>query len=304
MFNVDALSEQVRLLDGFKLATKSVKEAKTAKLLIGSGNFQAGVLTRSPIMKMNTDVVFQKQNCAVRNPLGGTTFQEVFVDVTKLAVYEDICYDKLEGTYMSQALISTTDDPSEEVLMAEFTKQILDKQIALINLGVEKLIWLGNESLSGATNNLNKISGIKSQVSGVSATTVSGATIAAKLQSLYFAMDEDDRLAEDAYIFVSEAVYEQYTVELWAADRFNSNKDTELKLAGLNIKLFPTPGLSGTREVYATRLSNLQLAFAGSPEVDKIDLWFSKDDNIFKQNAFFSLGIKVIEPSDVKKATV
>lgn len=302
-FNVEALSEQVKLQDGFKLATKGVKEAKTAKLLISSGNFQAGVLTRSPIMKMDTSVTFQKQGCG-RTAIGGTSFAETFIDVAKLAVYKDICYADLEGTYMSQALISNTDNPSEEVLMAEFTKQILDKEIALINLGVEKLIWQGQTSLSGSTNNLNKLDGILTQVSGVTATPVSGTTIVGKLQSLYMAMDEDERLMEDAYIFVSESVYEQYTIELWNADRFNSAKDVDLKLAGLSIKLFPTPGLSGNRTAIATRLSNLQLAFAGQPEVDNIDLWYSKDDNIFKENAFFSVGIKVIEPSEVKKATV
>ncbi|MOA54612.1 hypothetical protein D3C78_1782640 [compost metagenome] len=79
--------------------------------------------------------------------------------------------------------------------------------------------------------------------------------------------------------------------------------DADGVLAGFGIKLFVSSGLKG-REVYATRLSNFQLAFNGSPETTGFDLWYSKDDNIFKQNTYFSVGVSVIFPEDVRKATV
>ena len=297
-FNVDALSEQVKLQDGFKLVTQGVKEGKTAKLLIGSGNFQAGVLNRAPILKFDTNITFQKQGCG-RTALGDTTFGETYIDVEKLASYKDICYDVAEGTYLAQALMSTSNDPEDRVLMAEYTKQIFDKEIALMNLEVEKLIWSGDKAL---TNGMKFIDGIKKQLTAVTATTVTGATIAEKLQKVYLAMDEDRRKLDDAYIFLSDSVYEQYKIELWGANRFH--EDADLKLAGTSIKLFPTPGLSGTREVYGMNLSNLQLGFTGSAETDNIDMWYSKDDNIFKTNAFVSVGIKVITPSEVVKAVV
>ncbi|WP_316841369.1 hypothetical protein [Pedobacter gandavensis] len=300
-FNANALTEQVKLEDGFKLATKAVTESKLAKSLIGSGNFQAGVITKAPILKLSTDVVFQKQGCG-RVAIGDTVFTEKYVEVASLAVYKDICYKNLEGTYMAQAL-AKGDDPEQAILDGTITKQILDKEIALVNEAVEKALFLGDITLTGATNaNLNKFDGIKKQVSAVSATTVAGATVIEKLQALYMAMPETDRLKEDAYIFISDSIFEEYKLALWNKNMFREDGNTTL--AGTSIKLFPTSGLNGTREVYALRLENLQLAFNGSPETTDFDLWYSKDDNIFKQNTYFSVGISVIFPEDVRKATV
>jgi hypothetical protein len=300
-FNIDALSEQVKLEDGFKIATKAVAEAKLAKALIASGNFQAGVITRAPILKLDTTVTFQKQGCG-RTAIGDTTLGEKYVDVASLAVYKDYCFKDLEGTYVAQALVKS-DDPEDAVLMAEFTKQIIDKEVALVNAGVEKLLFLGDTAATGADSaNINKIDGIKKQVAGIAATVVAGDTVIEKLQVLYMAMPELDRLQEDAYIFLSDALYEEYKLALWAKNMYR--EDGQITLAGTSIKLFPTSGLSGSREVYALRLSNLQLAFNGSPESTGFDLWYSKDDNIFKENTFFSVGISVIYPEDVRKATV
>ncbi|WP_449439639.1 hypothetical protein [Pedobacter steynii] len=300
-FDVTGLSDQVKLLEPYNIATKAVSEAKIAQALISSGNFQAGVKNRAPILKMATDVVFQSQGCG-RTAIGDTQLSEKFIDVARLAVYKDICYEVLEGTYYGQ-LLAKGDNPEESVLDSAITKQIIDKEVSLVNEAVERIIFLGDKSLTGSTNsNLNKIDGIKKQVASVSATTVSGATIVEKLQALYMAMPEVDRLKEDAYIFLSETVYEEYKLALWGKDRYS--QDGVDKLAATAIKLFPTSGLNGQREVYATRLSNLQLAFDGSAESTGFDLWYSKDDNIFKENTFFSVGVSVIYPEDVRKATV
>ena len=298
-FNVDALSEQVKLADGFKLATKAVSEAKLAKALISSGNFQAGVQGRAPIMKMDSSITLQKQGCGRVAGAGDTRFTEKYLEVEKLAVYKDICYDVLEGTYMSQAL-AKGDDPEDAILKPEYTNQILDKEIALVNAVVETALFQADKTSSDA--NLNKFDGIKKQLAGVTATEVEGATIVEKLQALYMAMPEVDRLKEDAHIFLSETLYEEYKLALWAKDRYR--EEASGVLAATSIKLFPTAGLNGSREVYAMRLENLQLGFNGSPESTKFDLWYDKASNIFMQNTFFSIGISVVHPEDVRKATV
>lgn len=297
-FNVDQLSEQVKLAEGFKLVVDGVKEGKTSKLLIDSGNFQSGVLSRAAILKMDTNITLQKQGCG-RVAMGTTSFGETFLEVEKLASYKDICFDVIEGTYLDYALMSTSNDPEDRVLQGEYIKEIFAKEVALINLEVEKNIWSGDKTL---TNNLKHIDGIKKQLAGVTATTVAGDTIAKKLQKVYYAMDEDRRLLEDAYIFISESLYEEMYTE-----QYNLNlvrEDVLFKVPGTQIKLFPTPGLSGTREVYGMNLSNLQLGFTGAPETDNIEMFYSKDDNIFKTNAFVSVGIKVITPSQVVKAVI
>ncbi|WP_158798086.1 hypothetical protein [Pedobacter sp. L105] len=303
-FNVSALSEQIQLEDGFKIATKGVSQAKLAKALIASLNYQAGVITSAPIIKFDTTVTFQKQGCG-RTAIGDTSFGEKYVNVASLAVYKDYCYKDFEGTYMAQALIRS-DDPEEAVLMSSFTTQIIDKDVALINAAVEVALFQGDTTITGATAaNLNKFDGIVKQVvttSGNTATVVTGATIVEKLQALYMAMPDLDKLQEDAYVFISDALYEEYKLALWAKNMYR--EDGNLTVAGTSIKLFPTAGLNGTRTALALRLSNLQLAFNGSPETTGFDLWYSKDDNIFKENTFFSVGIAVVYPEDVRYTTV
>jgi len=301
-FDKSALSEVIKQVNGgFKMVVNGIQEGVTVKLLKDSKNYQAGVITSAPILKMNTDVVLQKQGCG-RIANGGVAFGETEVSVTKLASYQDWCFDDLEGTYLTE-VTAAAEGVEDRVLSQEYVKQILDTQVAKMKLKGELLLWQGDTTKT--TNpDLKWFNGIEKQVAaGTTAISVSGSTsISDKLYDLYDAVDEDILEAEDTYMFMSKAVHRAYARELYKADK--TNVDTDLVFAKTDLKIIVVPGLKGSKNVYISRLSNFHMAFTGVPETESIEMWFSKDDNIYKLNAYFSLGIKVIDPSQVVFASI
>jgi hypothetical protein len=297
MFNVDQLSEQYRNLEGNKIAVRNIKEAKTADALIASNNYQANVQGKAPVLKMSTESTLQAAGCGF-NPMGSTTFSEKYLEVAKLQIAKSHCYSDLESTYVGH-MLKNGDNPETDVLPVEITNQLIDMEVKQAAMKVERLIWSGDKA--SQTADLKHIDGIRKQLTAVTATVVTGDSIIEKLIALYQAMPEETRDSEDAYVFMSPAMATEYRIAVWSKGNYHA--DAVDKVAAVGIKIFETPGLTGTREVYATTLSNFQLGFGGTTDA-AFKLWFSEDDQVFKQLASFSVGVTVIFPEDVRKAVL
>ena len=296
--DVSALSAQTELISN-KLITKAIANSATAKALIDSGNYQAGVKSRSAVLKMSAGVTVQSgANCG-RTALDTTTFGEAIITVAPLKTNENICQKAFYGTYL-QAAISK--GQHEETISDEIIEQVLAKKIEAIAAVNEKLLWNGDTAALPATG-LQFFDGIRKQAKvGNTALTLVGTDTLSRLQSAYSQSNIDVRHDDDFYVFVSEQVYDEYLLNL---DNKNVFKPTEdMKLFGTTGKIMVVPGLNGTREIYMGKLENIQLGTDGLDDSEKTSLVWSIESQSFYLDFAWTLGVKVIYPEEMAFAVL
>jgi hypothetical protein len=293
-----ALSAQTDLISN-KLITKAIANSATAKKLIETSNYQAGVKTRAAVLKMSAGVTVQSgANCG-RNPLDTTVFGEAVIVVAPLKTNENICAKAFYGTYL-QAAISK--GQHEETISDEIIEQVLAKKIEAVAAVNEKLLWNGDTAANVSTG-LQFIDGIRKQAKvGNTALTLVGTDTLSRLQNAYSQANIDVRHDEDFYVFVSEQVYDEYLLNLANKNIFKPTDD--MKLFGTTGKLFVAPGLNGSREIYMGKLENIQLGTDGTDDSEKAGLVWSVETQSFYLDFAWAIGVKVIYPEEMSFAVL
>ncbi len=273
---------------GNQYAVKSVASAKTAKALIDSKNVQVGVKGTAAILKLDSNVsLIKNAGCTTRTAGSSIVLSSRNIVVNQIADQGNICPATLWNTFYADSLAKGA-VPQEELLPV-FADAIMNDRALKIAAANEKLIWQGDESLTGTTN-LKQINGILKAVTATTALT--GATIINKLQMAFTGSNVDNRNQEDFKIFIGEDTYATYRIALANANIFQAQADDTL--FGTTAKLFVTSGLNGTGKAFATRLSNLQLGLDGAADADKATMRYSVETGNFYQDFAYSLGVAVV----------
>ena len=282
-----------------KIRTKIVAGSKTAALLISSGNVQYGVKGRAAVLKMDSDVVIQAGTCG-RNVSGDTRLANVFIDVVSLKDMQSMCPKALNNTYFEKLAKQGTSP--ENGFDAQFVSDVGEYRGAKIQNANEMLLWQGDTALP--SGNLKWIDGIIKQQGATGEITIAptATTMVEQLQSFISQVPILFRTQEDTVLFVGEDTAMNYGIELVNKNLF---KDPDsMTVLGTKLKMEDVPGLNGTNKIYLTRLSNLQLGLDGQGEDDKFDMFYSKDAAIWYMDFWWTIGIKVIEDTEVYWADI
>lgn len=297
-FDITALSEYVQN-NSKEIATKAVANAQTAKLLIANKAVQAGVKGSAAILKMDADVVLQDGSSCSRTAMGDTKLSDKKITVKPIVDYQNICPKALWNTYFAE-MVAKGQTP-EESLTPDFAESIMDFRAMKIAGVVEVMLWKGDLSATGTTNNKH-IDGIIKQVGSGFPITASGADVIAKLQSVYLAMPTEIRQAEDFRIFIGEDTYAEYLVALANKNIFKSTDDTTL--FGTTAKLQPVAGLNGVDKAFASRISNFQLGLDGEGDADAAELRYSNETKQWYMDFAFAVGVAVVDAAEVGVASL
>jgi hypothetical protein len=278
-----------------KIRTLIVAGSKTAALLIASGNVQYGVKGRAAVLKMDSDVVIQAGTCG-RNIAGDTRLSNVFIDVVPLKDMQSFCPKALTNTYFEKlAKQGTSPENGFDESFVSDVGEFRGKKVQNAN---EMLLWQGDTAIVG-TSNLKWIDGIIKQQGATGEITIAptATTMTEQLQSFISQVPIDFRVQEDTVLFVGQDTAQNYGIELVNKNLF---KDPEkMTVLGTTLPMEDVPGLNGTNRIYMTRLSNLQLGLDGQGEDDKFDMFYSKDAAVWYMDFWWTIGIKVIEATEV-----
>lgn len=280
-YNISALPDFKT--EGKAFVIKSILESQTIKKLNDAGSFDPTAKGTQTIQLLDSDLVIQDgTNCGF-DASGGAILSQAELAVKDLKINEEYCPRDLERVW-AKGELKAGQDYEEIVFMAD----IADMNSKKAALELEKMVWLGDTSLTGATS-LKQINGFIKQIKAGSYINLSGATGAttiAKLQKVFSSMPIEVTDAEDFRIFIGKDTYNAYVAELAEKNLFNPT--TEGTLFGTIAKLEVVSGLNGGH-VVAARYRNLQ---AGGEMTDvSFDTWYSKDDDNVKLKSRFSLGV-------------
>ena len=103
-------------------------------------------------------------------------------------------------------------------------------------------------------------------------------------------------------IYVSPALFRKFVQEMVAKNWYQITvgaPQDEFTLPGTDIKVVKIKGLAGTRNIVATFPKNLFYACDMEDDNEDIDLWYSKDDRVFKLEVLFNSGVEIAYPDMV-----
>lgn len=297
-FDISNLGSYVSA-NGKEYAMKAVASAKTAKALIDAKQVQFGVKGTAAILKLSSDVTLLDGSACSRTGNSSIALSNKNIVVKPIKDEANLCPQSLWNTFYADS-ISKGQVPQEE-LAADFANAIMNDRSIKIAAANEKLLWVGDTALTGATNN-KRIDGILKQAA-VSATTVvaTGSTIVEKLQHVFLTTSVDVRNQEDFVIAIGEDTYANYNIAMAGKNIFQPTADGII--FGTTAKMFATSGLNGSGKAVATRWSNIQLGMDGEGDFDKAELRFSMETNNFYQDFKYALGVAVIFAEETVIAT-
>jgi len=272
-----------------ELLTKSMLGSKSAGLF----RLMTDVKGKTALHLLDVEPIFAAGDCAFA-ATGSTSFSNRELVPAFLKVNMEFCDKNLMGTYAEhQVKVAAGREtlPFEEKWCQTIVDAVAD--------GVETMIYQGQ---SANTNEFGGLIETLSGASGVIAVTAStGETAYAYLKKVAKAIPAK---VKNPVILVSIPLYREYMQDLVTANLFHydpANGENEYMLPGTDIKVIAVGGLNGaTHEpVIAANLNNIVYGVDAEGDESDFDLWYSKDDRIWKLAIQFNAGVQVAYPNEI-----
>lgn len=270
------------------LIAKSVLDGRTVNYV----NLLTEVVGPTSLNLVDTDVVLQDGSDCGFSDAGTTTLSQRILTPAVLKVNTTFCPKNLLKTY---AQYEVKLGAGRETLPFEdkFTQGIVDG----VKAQIEKLIWQGDATKTA------EFDGYLTILNAATDTIKDTATGASKkIEAAVLKLPAEIIEKEDTVIFVGEDTYRQYILDLVNANLYHYEPaygQGVYLVPGTNIRVISVNGLNGTGKVVAGRLSNFYYGVDMANDNESFDLWFSKDDQIFKLAINFSAGAQIAYPDQV-----
>ena len=248
---------------------------------------QTGIKKSAYLNYLDLTPSFQDGSACGFNPLDQINLTHKEIEVATLKVDGQICPETLLGKY-GEWLVRVNATENE----LPFEQYIIDTLVAQINKGIETLIWTGD------TSNSDPIDGFLTQfgadASVLTESIAAGTSAYEGILQVYLAMPEE-AVERGAVIFVAPEIFRIAVAGLVAANLYNyaapAGDVDEFILPGTNAKVVKAPGLAGTLVVVGTFGDNLVYGTDGENDSEDVDVWFSKDDRLFKYEVKWNTGV-------------
>ena len=248
---------------------------------------QTGIKKSAYLNYLDLTPSFQDGSACGFNPLDSINITHKEIEVATLKVDGQICPETLLGKY-GEWLVRVNATENE----LPFEQYILDTLVAQINKGIETLIWTGD------TGNSDPIDGFLTQfaadTSVITSAIAAGTNAYEGILQVYLAMPEE-AVERGAVIFVAPEVFRIAVAGLVAANLYNyaapAGDVDEFILPGTNAKVVKAPGLAGSLKIVGTFGDNLVYGTDGENDSEDVDVWFSKDDRLFKYEVKWNTGV-------------
>lgn len=272
--------------------TKAVLGADTIKVIDQFLN----VKHKEALPYLETTAPLQDGSTCGFNASGDDTITQRILEVKTVKVNKEYCPKQLLPTYLNtelkiQAGLETI--PFEEKFMDENNKAI--------NRAVEKMIWQGDASL-GITGFIGILNDASSGAIDSSVAAGSGADDL--IEDAYAHIPVAVLESTGAYIFVSHTMFKKYVSELNAVccnnrPIYDANTDAFQFVGDSRVIIKPVAGLEGTQYAVAGNPKNFVYGTDIEDSQNVYDLWYSKDNDVFRYKVVFNAGCQIKFPAEV-----
>lgn len=251
-----------------------------------------------PELQDGADCEFTPQN-------GGLGLTQREVEVAPIKVDIDLCPRTLRKKYANYLIRMNA---VEEGQRMPFAKEVSEGLVDQINMKIETLIWQGDTT--SESTDLKWIDGWLEQIED-SQDTIEVSTMPAGaydgILAVYMAMPAQ-ALKRGGVIFVAPEIYRVFMQDMVVKNFYHyagaqNAAPTEFILPGTNVKVVETEGLAGSLTIVGTFAKNLVYATDMEGDEEDFDIWYSKDDRIFKMEALWVSGVNFYFPNMIAYGT-
>ena len=223
---------------------------------------------------------------------GSTNFSQRNIVTKVVKVNSQWCPKDLIGKYTEWAVNISAKNPNlpfEEYLTQGIINDV-DKQ-------VEKIAWMGSDSLgiSGVTEILS------AETTTVKKKYASGTSAYDIVKQAYMAIPVD--VLDRAEIFVGRDLFREFMNDMVEKNLYHYSAGegslTEFIFPGTNVKVNATAGLDGSGLAVAGDPKGIVMGVDLVNDKEEFDLFYSKDDRVWKLVIEFVLGFQIAFPDEM-----
>lgn len=283
---------------------QTVVEGPTLSLI---PNMMTGVKSAEKLKILTTEGIWQAGGGCGFTASGDTSFSERTLTVGKMKVNLSWCEKDLETKY-TQTKLKKGSTYESLTFEKEFVAILQNKD----KNKMEQVVWNGDTTSGDAY--LSRFDGLRKIIgaaAGVLTTADSGVTAWSEANARSIVKGFATKLvaslpqligSDDLVLITGEAEHLTLKQKYITDDLYNINhNEGAMVVEGTNIKIISVPGLSGKKELYMLRLSNLHAGTDLENEEEKYEFWYSKDDDLIKYKKEWKFGVQIAFPSEIIK---
>ena len=253
--------------------------------LVGGGirkrvSVQTGIKSKAKINFLEIAPEIQSGDGCSFTPMGAVELSQREINTEAYKVNLEICHKTLRGKY-AEYLIKM--NASEQEL--PFEAYIVEGLTNALNKKIEEAVW-------------TKLAAFDGEMKSVTAT----GDVYEDIKKVYLALPTEV-LNRGAEIYVSPANYRFFLQALVEKNLYHyasatEAMPTEFYFPGSNAKVVMSEGLADGA-IYGTFAKNIFYGCDMENDAEVLDIWWSKDDRVFKVAAEWNMGVQVAFPDMV-----
>lgn len=278
------------------LINKSVLVGRTVDHL----NLMTGVVGPTALNLYDTDLTLQDGRSCGFDAQDTTTLSQRVLTPAILKINTTFCPKQLIGKY-AQHLVKVGAGRETLPFEEKFTQGIVDA----VKAEIEKMVWQGQPNQTDECEGF--ISILSADGSTIKVPEAAGTTASKAIEDTYMAMPASIVEKGDAVIYVGEDIYRAYIQALVKANMYHYDPqygEGVYVVPGTSVRVISVNGLNGTNTVVAGRESNFYYGTDMENDDETFDLWWSKDDQVWKLAINFAAGVQVAYPEEAVITTI
>lgn len=261
---------------------------------------QLGVKTSERLHPLSVDPTLQEANGCGFNAQGSTVISERTINTAQAKINDKWCPEDLLGKFGEYKVrIGANSDA------LPFESEIMSAYVAGINKEVERQIWVGSKASGDLIDGFVTIAEGADSASTIAQTTSAGASAYDAIKLALLNIPEE--IMDEAVIFVSPAIFREYTQDLVNLNLFHYNPAdgdfNEMFVPGSNVKVHKTSGLKGSNKIYASSTKNMVYGADLLDAKEEMKVWFSDDNDDVRLKVRFNFGVQTLFPDAVVVVT-
>ena len=284
--NLDSRLKNYLSANKDELVSKAVFNSKSSRLL----NLQTGVKNPTAIVRLDSSVTLADGTTCGFNATGEDVFTNRTLKPSFIKVNKQFCSKDFINSFKAYDVkISATGQQDA----MPFEQQIIESNLNQLGAIVEKLIWQGDKT--NGVGNMALADGLYTLIDAdITNSVIPAGNVIAKgsdsiwtrVQKLWLALDP--AMAANANILMSVSMFKQMIIDLTNSNLYHIFEEVtegEYKIsmpgaAGTTIR--GIEGLEGLDVIIATPMDNLYYGVDLENDSEEVDLFYSKDDRVFK----------------------
>ena len=284
-FNVNSLPDYVEQKRG-ELLAKSQLGFETKKYI----NDMPGVKYKEALNIIASDPVLQARTCGF-DASGNVSFTQRVMTVAPYKVNMELCEEDLRKKWMQDELRTAA---GAEVL--PFEEKITNDIVKGVQKQLENLIWNATDASNGFDG---FVTILDAEASVIDASK--GDTAYETALNVYKAIPAE--ILDKAEMFCGLDTFRALVLEITAKNLYHYDPKVDdnktVILPGTNTAIHGVAGLNGVDRIVAADPENLYHGYDGAEDADSFDIWYSKDNQVFRVAIKFNLGAQIAFPDQV-----